>query len=211
MPNKMPTGKKLQKLFFIAVVSLLICCVQNLNATENSTVPEKEKTEKAEQARINYSDDNSTEVDYVQESKLARKMSREDKEKNAKTYDSMGGGISIIAMCIVVSALAVLSILFMIFGRISSRFIKKKKKQSASKAKKTTAEEEDDHSPDSGETIAAITAALAQHFDRNHDIENTILTIHKMRKAYSPWNSKIYNMRHTPEFTHHAAPQPKKK
>ncbi len=30
-------------------------------------------------------------------------------------------------------------------------------------------------------------------------MEDTILTIRRMRKAYSPWNSKIYNLRAVPE------------
>ena len=207
----MPTGKNLKRILLVAVVTLFICSSPSLNAAVEAPKSDRSGTEQTEQARIYYNDDNSTEVNYVQESETAQEMRRAQKEHNAKEYDSFGGGISIIAMCIVVSALAILSVLFLIFGRISSKFIKKKKKQTASKKKKEATEEEEDHSLDSGETIAAITAALAQHFDRNHDIENTILTIHKMRKAYSPWNSKIYNMRHTPEFTHHTAPQPKKK
>ena len=205
----MPTGKQLCKIFLVAFVSLFVAFGQNASARVENVDKEISEGSRYSQQKEVYSDVNSTEVGYVQESELAQEMRRAQKEHNAKTYDSLGGGISIIAMCIVVTALAVLSILFMIFGRISSSFIKKKKKQTTSK--KTSSEEEVDHAPDTGETIAAITAALAQHFDRNHDIENTILTIHKMRKAYSPWNSKIYNMRHTPELTHISPSQAKKK
>ena len=39
--------------------------------------------------------------------------------------------------------------------------------------------------------------ALHEHLDA-HDRENTVLTINKVKRAYSPWNSKIYNMRHLP-------------
>jgi len=31
-----------------------------------------------------------------------------------------------------------------------------------------------------------------------HDVEDTILTINKVKKAYSPWNSKIYSLREVP-------------
>jgi hypothetical protein len=50
---------------------------------------------------------------------------------------------------------------------------------------------------DSGEEIAAIAMALYEHLNV-HDTENTILTINKVKRAYSPWSSKIYSMRQTP-------------
>ena len=50
---------------------------------------------------------------------------------------------------------------------------------------------------DSGEVIAAIAAALVEHLDA-HDRESTILTINKVRRAYSPWSSKIYGLRELP-------------
>jgi glutaconyl-CoA/methylmalonyl-CoA decarboxylase subunit delta len=42
---------------------------------------------------------------------------------------------------------------------------------------------------------AAISAALYLYLNEIHDEENSILTIKKVSKAYSPWSSKIYNMR----------------
>lgn len=143
----------------------------------------------------------SEEVNYVEESELARKMIQAKKAENAKTYDSYGGGITIIAMCIVIGALVILSILFLIFGRISSWFLSHKKRQT-SKVLKSDTTEVKDTTPDTGDVIAAISAALAQHFATDHDKEDTILTIKRMRKAYSPWNSKIYNMRHEPNIVH---------
>lgn len=145
----------------------------------------------------------STEVNTVQESEIARKMQQAQKAENAKEYDAYGGGISIIAMCIVIGALIVLSILFMIFGKISSWFLSHKKKQTAKNlVSPTSSQHEVDDSPDMGVAIAAISIALAQHFSADHDMQDTILTIRKLRKAYSPWNSKIYNMRHQPEVAH---------
>ena len=143
----------------------------------------------------------SEEVNYVEESEMARKALQAEKAKNAAQYDSFGGGITIISMCIVLGALIVLSILFYIFGNISSWFLSHKKKQ-VSKKTSTSADEDKTHAPDTGDVIAAISAALAQHFATDHDMEDTILTIQKLRKAYSPWNSKIYNMRHLPEVSH---------
>lgn len=46
----------------------------------------------------------------------------------------------------------------------------------------------------SGEEFAAIAAAIYMYDDQLHDEENTILTINKVSKTYSPWSSKLHNM-----------------
>lgn len=145
----------------------------------------------------------SKEVNTVQASEMTRKALQAEKAKNAAENDRFGGAITIIAMCIVLSALIILSILFLCFGKISTAIMSNKKR----KAHGVTAETSEDHHDelDSGEVIAAIGMALAEHFGQGHDMEDTILTIRRMRKAYSPWNSKIYNMRQTPEVAPAAA------
>lgn len=45
-----------------------------------------------------------------------------------------------------------------------------------------------------GEENAAISLALYMFMNEVHDEENTVLTIRSIRKEYSPWSSKIYNM-----------------
>lgn len=50
---------------------------------------------------------------------------------------------------------------------------------------------------DTAEEIAAIAMALHEHFNA-HDNESNVLTINKVKKLYSPWNSKIYSLRETP-------------
>lgn len=107
--------------------------------------------------------------------------------------DSFGGALTLMSMGIVVLVLAVLSILFLLFGKISATLQERRKHQISpvAAAQKVGA--------DSGEAIAAIAAAMAEHFSGKHDIEDTILTIKRMRRAYSPWNSKIYNIRVAPE------------
>ena len=135
----------------------------------------------------------SVEEPEIKESKIARRMTQAEKNENAKENDSWGGAITIIAMCIVISALAVLSLLFLCFGKISEMILRKTKKKA--KAAADHVNDEAHHELASGEEIAAIALALSEHFDESHDIEDTILTIRKMKKAYSPWNSKIYNLR----------------
>ena len=150
------------------------------------------------QEMIESGDVNSTEVNTVEESEIARKMTQAEKAENVKENDSWGGAITIIAMLIVIGALVVLSILFNIFGKISAGMLSKKKQEAQGKS----VEDVDDHhdNVDSGEVIAAISAALAEHFNDQHDVEDYILTIRRMRRAYSPWNSKIYNIRQEPEL-----------
>lgn len=142
----------------------------------------------------------SEEVNTVQESKLTREAIQAEKARNAAENDRYGFAITIIAMGIVLSALIILSLLFLGFGKISSSFQKSMKR----KAHGVSNEDKEDHHDelDSGEVIAAISMALAEHTGQGHDMEDTILTIRRMRKVYSPWNSKIYNMRAIPAHAH---------
>ncbi len=51
----------------------------------------------------------------------------------------------------------------------------------------------------SGEINAAIAAALYLYRSELHDYEDTILTIKKVSRTYSPWSSKIYGLRNMPK------------
>ncbi|MBW6479847.1 MAG: OadG family protein [Bacteroidales bacterium] len=51
----------------------------------------------------------------------------------------------------------------------------------------------------SGEVNAAIAAAIHLYRSELHDYENTILTINKVSRTYSPWSSKIYGLRNIPK------------
>lgn len=45
--------------------------------------------------------------------------------------------------------------------------------------------------------IAAISMALHEAQGADHDVEETILTISRVKRSYSPWSSKIYTLRET--------------
>lgn len=140
----------------------------------------------------------SEETNTVEVSTTARRMRQLEKAKNLKENDSFGGSLTLIAMVIVISALVLLSLLFLGFGKISQFLLNKgKQKHAAERGKEIDTENKE---LASGETIAAIAMALAEHFGQGHDIEDTILTIHQIKKSYSPWNSKIYNLRMQPEL-----------
>lgn len=140
----------------------------------------------------------SEETGTVEVSQTARRMRQLEKAKNLEENDSFGGSLTLIAMVIVISALILLSLLFQGFGQVSQALLTKKKHAAVEKAGKTI----DQAHPElaSGETIAAIGMALAEYFGQGHDIEHTLLTIHQIKKSYSPWNSKIYNLRAKPEL-----------
>ncbi len=113
--------------------------------------------------------------------------------------DENGFGMTIMAMCVVFSALLLLCLCFYAIGAIGKSLSRSNKIKSMG----------DDHTDpevraatghDSGEEIAAIVMALHEHFN-SHDEENTILTINKVKRAYSPWSSKIYGLREVPQ--HH--------
>lgn len=110
-----------------------------------------------------------------------------------RVNDEYGIAMAIMAMAIVFSALLILALCFLGISKLGARRMRE------SKAKAhgidTAVEATPDH--DSGEEIAAIGMALYQHLNA-HDQESTILTINKVKRAYSPWSSKIYGLRELP-------------
>lgn len=102
---------------------------------------------------------------------------------------SKGIGIAIIGYTIVFLALVVL---YYIFTYLAKVLIWQKKQKLARDNKSTKIKEED--LIVTGEVATAI--AMAIYLSRDlHDNESDIITIKKVSKAYSPWNSKIYGMR----------------
>lgn len=110
--------------------------------------------------------------------------------------DENGFAMTIMAMGIVFSALLMLSVCFYIISKIGAKMLRSNKAKShGTTLKEMPKEERPLH--DTGEEIAAIVMALHEHLN-THDSENTILTINKVKRAYSPWSSKIYGLRELP-------------
>lgn len=182
--------------------TLLMAPAASFAQAENA--PEAEATE--QQATVVEDGDNVIitvkGVDYVisqeeYQAELDRGLSprKVANNKRISEADKNGVGVTVMAMAIVLAALIVLSILFMIFGKIFGKSLSKKKREAHGVHPD---DESHDDSLASGETIAAIALALDEHFNSKHDLEDTVLTIRRMKRAYSPWNSKIYNMREVP-------------
>ncbi len=135
--------------------------------------------------------------DYITPSSANIIKDTNDKIRDFAERDGHGFGMTVMAMAIVFSALLILCLCFYGIGRVSSRILRfrKARSQAALGAGVTDVR---DITHDSGEAIAAIVMALHEHLDA-HDRESTILTINKVKRAYSPWSSKIYSLRHVPE------------
>ncbi len=118
------------------------------------------------------------------------------KVESFRLLDKNGYVLTIMAMAIVFSALLVLCLSFLCISKIGSTLSKANKLRSQGLAPKEVAKSERPAN-DSGEEIAAIIMALHEHLNA-HDNENTILTINKVKRAYSPWSSKIYGLRELP-------------
>lgn len=115
-----------------------------------------------------------------------------EKIENFKKNDSLGIGMTITAMAVVFMGLL---LLFLIFKQVGKAAIAASKRN-AQKAGAPVSPESTEQI--SGEVFAAIATALYEMNDDNHDIENTVLTIRKVRRTYSPWSSKIYGLREVP-------------
>lgn len=131
---------------------------------------------------------------YITPGSANRIVGENPRIKDFAKNDPNGFSMTAMAMCIVFGALLVLCLCFYFVGMIgkSSHRIKKAEAMGVDLA----AVPKEDH--DSGEEIAAITMALHEHFNQ-HDNESFMLTVKKMKRAYSPWSSKIYGLRELPQ------------
>lgn len=111
--------------------------------------------------------------------------------ENFVEFDPYGIGMTVIAMMVVFSALA---ILFIIYKNLGNFFIRRATPVAKVKETETKVVKEEI----SGEVNAAIAMALYMYQNELHDQENTVLTIQKVSRTYSPWSSKIYTLRKSP-------------
>lgn len=113
--------------------------------------------------------------------------------------DPFGAGMTLIAMFVVFSALAILYLIYNATGRFFMRRarITKYKATKEERASKPTAQIGEEQEL-SGEVNAAIAMALYMYQNEMHDFENTVLTVKKVSRSYSPWSSKIYTLRKSP-------------
>ena len=134
---------------------------------------------------------------YVTPSTNNKTIDSNAKMEKFEEHDSDGIGMSISAMSVVFCGLILLFIAFKIVGRVSVSL----SKRNAMKAKGITDKQEAKEKKlgeAPGEIFAAIAMAMHEMQSDVHDVEDTVLTINRVKRSYSPWSSKIYTLRETP-------------
>jgi Na+-transporting methylmalonyl-CoA/oxaloacetate decarboxylase gamma subunit len=167
---------------------------------DSLTVP----AQSSAKADISYGRKTDGAKEYSEFYKPTPNINNEFPDQNAtndkfKANDPTGAGMGITAVLVVFTALILLYVSFKNVGRF---YINRgnKKAAEAVEAKGGKVDEVKDKDGMSAEVCAAIAAALYQMFGDVHDIEDAVLTIEKKAVNYSPWSSKIYSLRQTPQI-----------
>lgn len=111
--------------------------------------------------------------------------------ESIQASDPAGVGLTVVAVLVVFLLLT--SICFIMKGFAAGVT----KMQNRAKAPKNAAvkESKGEGAADSTEEVyAAIAAAIYAYNEELHDEENTIITIQKVERSWTPWNAKFYNM-----------------
>jgi len=126
---------------------------------------------------------------------LIDKAAKPDK---MKAMDPYGWILALTAMSVVFLALI---LLYFIFKAIGNANIKAGKKRSAAVAGTDVKASQYGEVP--GEVYAAIATAMHLYNEDSgtHDEESFVVTLHHTDRTYSPWSSKIYTLRETPQVS----------
>ena len=135
---------------------------------------------------------------YVTPSTNNKTLEGNAKMEKFQSHDSAGVGMSITAMSVVFFGLILLYICFRLIGQAAISL----RRRNAMEAKDIKCEEEAKEKKlgeAPGEVIAAISLAMHEMQNDVHDVEDTVLTITRVKRTYSPWSSKIYTLRELPK------------
>jgi len=135
----------------------------------------------------------ATHLERVTPSSNNAVLEENPKVKYLAENDADGGLLTITAMLVVFVGLIALYLFFRLSGYIANNMSQKKV------AKSGTLSAARSQSHLSGEVLAAISAAIYELKEDQHDIESTILTINQVKRNYSPWNSKQQSLRKLPK------------
>ncbi len=109
-----------------------------------------------------------------------------------KQNDPEGLTLTFTSMFVVFTGLLLLYLVFKLSGNTAKALSQKKAASSGSVAALRS------HSQLSGDILAAISAAVYELNQDQHDMESTILTIDQVKRNYSPWNAKRQSLRELP-------------
>lgn len=107
--------------------------------------------------------------------------------------DPSGIAMIMIAMTVVFSALIFLYLTFKYIAKLYNIDLKKRFRKS-----RPDVQIHEDIEDISGETLVAISLALHLYHQQLQGLEDAVMTFKNASKTYSPWSSKIYGLRRTP-------------
>ncbi len=105
--------------------------------------------------------------------------------------DPVGVGLTAVAVCVVFLALVCICFIMKGYGAAIMKVQDRKKRKTAIKSGEDIPAKT---SEVAGEVYAAIAAAIYMYDQDMHDEEDTVITIQKVERAWTPWNAKFYNM-----------------
>lgn len=105
--------------------------------------------------------------------------------------DPVGVGLTVVAIVVVFFALVCICFIMKGYGAAIMKVQDRKSKKTAPKGEAVVATSSKDVA---GEVYAAIAAAIYAYDEDMHDEEDTVITIQKVERAWTPWNAKFYNM-----------------
>jgi Na+-transporting methylmalonyl-CoA/oxaloacetate decarboxylase gamma subunit len=110
-----------------------------------------------------------------------------------KQTDPVGIGLTAVAVAVVFLALVFIALILQggskLMSGVGEKKETKKKGGAAINAAAAAASKE-------GEIYAAIATAIHLYNNELHDEEDTVITIAKVEREWTPWNAKYYNMNH---------------
>lgn len=107
-----------------------------------------------------------------------------------QSSDPHGMGLAMVAIAVVFFALVCICFIMKGYGSAIQKIQDRRSAASAPSAKSGSASADQA----TGEVYAAIAAAIYAYSQDMHDVEDTVITIQKVERAWTPWNAKFYNM-----------------
>ena len=109
-----------------------------------------------------------------------------------KHSDPIGVGLAAVAIAVVFLALICIALILQGSGKLMKGLGEDKKKDDKKKTIKPVSD--GSSAINDQEVYAAIAAAIHLYNDELHDEEETVITIQKVEREWTPWNAKFYNM-----------------
>lgn len=116
------------------------------------------------------------------------------KAESIAEKDPSGISLTVISMGTVFSSLLLIIFVLIVYTKLNIRLQNKKAIKTIENSNEPMSTLVKSEADISGEEYAAIATAIFLYNNELHDEENTVLTINKVAKTYSPWSSKLYNM-----------------